>query len=181
MADQRVELTDYDPGWPGRFAEQRPLVEEMLEPWLAGPVQHIGSTAVAGLRAKPVIDMLAPVRSLPSALAALPVLADSGWLHWPDDPGRHYRMWFLRPRPEARTHHLQLIEDGHPQAAALLAFRDAPRADAGLRREYAALKDQLAGRHAGRRNAYTNAKASFVAQVLRRAGLEPPSRDPLPE
>jgi GrpB-like predicted nucleotidyltransferase (UPF0157 family) len=181
MADQRVELADYDPGWPGRFAEQRLLVEELLGPWLAGPVEHIGSTAVPGLAAKPVIDMLAPVSSLPGAQAALPVLADAGWLHWPDDPARHYRMWFLRPRPEARTHHLQLIEDGHLHAAALLVFRDALRADTGLRREYAALKEQLATRHPGQRNAYTNAKASFVAQALRRAGLEPPSRDLLPE
>lgn len=176
-----MELADYDPGWPGRFAEQRLLVEEMLGPWLAGPVEHIGSTAVPGLRAKPVIDMLAPVSSLPGAQAALPVLADAGWLHWPDDPGRHYRMWFLRPRPAARTHHLQVIGDGHPHVAALLAFRDALRAGAGLRREYAALKDQLAARHPGQRNAYTNAKASFVAQVLQRAGLEPPSPDLLPE
>ena len=153
----------------------------MLGPWLAGPVEHIGSTAVPGLRAKPVIDMLAPVSSLAGAQAALPVLAESGWLHWPDDPGRPDRMWFLRPSPEARTHHLQLIEAGHPHAAALLAFRDALRADAGLRREYAALKDQLAAQHPGQRNAYTNAKGSFVAQVLRRAGLEPPSRELLPE
>jgi GrpB-like predicted nucleotidyltransferase (UPF0157 family) len=181
MADQRVQVVPYDPGWPGRFEQQRPLVEEVLRPWLAGPVQHIGSTSVPGLRAKPVIDMLAPVASLASAQAAVPVLSGAGWLFWPDDPCRYYRLWFLRPAPEARTHHLHVIEDGHPQAVALLAFRDALRADAGLRREYAELKDRLAREHPGNRNAYTNAKAGFVAQALRQAGLDPPHRDQLPE
>jgi GrpB-like predicted nucleotidyltransferase (UPF0157 family) len=61
MADQRVAVVGYDPAWPDRFAEQRPLVGELLGPWLAGPAEYVGSTAVPGLRAKPVIDMLVPV------------------------------------------------------------------------------------------------------------------------
>jgi GrpB-like predicted nucleotidyltransferase (UPF0157 family) len=181
MADQRVEIVDYDSGWPGRFADQRLLVAGLLGPWLTGPVEHVGSTAVPGLRGKPVIDMLALVGSLPDAQASVPVLAGAGWLFWPDDPCRHYRLWFLRPRPEARTHHLHVIENGHPHAMALLAFRDALRADAGLRGEYAELKGQLARQHPDNRNAYSNAKGSFVIQALRRAGIEPAPRDLLPE
>ncbi len=180
MADQRVQIVAYDPGWPDRFAEQSSQVAELLGPWLAGPVVHIGSTAVPGLPAKPVIDMLAPVGSLGDAQLAVPVLAEADWLFWPDDPGRPYRLWFLRPSPEARTHHLQVIEDGHPHAVALLAFRDALRADAALRGEYASLKKRLAGQHPDNRNAYTNAKADFVRQALRRTGTESPSRDMLP-
>ena len=156
-------------------------MEELLGPWLAGPVEHIGSTSVPGLRAKPVIDMLAPVGSLTGAQAAVPVLAGAGWLFWPDDPCRDYRLWFLRPRPEARTHHLHLIEDGHPHALALLAFRDALRADAALRGRYAAVKDQLVRRHPDNRNAYSNAKSDFVARALRSLGIEAPAREPLPE
>jgi GrpB-like predicted nucleotidyltransferase (UPF0157 family) len=182
MADQLVEITDYDSGWPERFAGQRGPAEEILQPWLAGPVEHIGSTAVPGLRAKPVIDMLAPVRSLARAQAALPALAEAGWLLWPDDPNRHYRLWFLRPSPQARAHHLHIIQNGHPQARALLAFRDALRADAGLRAQYAALKDDLARQHPGNRNAYSNAKTEFVIRALHRAGAEPAlPRDALPE
>ena len=181
MADQQVVVLDYDPEWPARFADQRPPVEELLGPWLAGPVEHIGSTAVPGLRAKPVIDMLAPVSSLVDAQAVVPVLADAGWLFWPDDPCRHYRLWFLRPSPEARTHHLHVIEGRHAHAVALVAFRDLLRGDEGLRCEYAGLKDRLARQHMGNRNAYSNAKGSFVAQALRRAGIEAPPRDLLPE
>jgi GrpB-like predicted nucleotidyltransferase (UPF0157 family) len=181
MADQAVEVVDYDPGWPERFAEQRGSVEDLLRPWLARPVEHIGSTSVPGLRAKPVVDMLAPVVSLDGAQDAVPVLDGAGWLFWPEDPCRPYRLWFLRPRPEARTHHLHVIEEGHPQAVALLAFRDALRGDAGLRGEYADLKDWLARRHPGNRNAYTNAKGAFVTHALQRAGIDPPPRDLLPE
>jgi GrpB-like predicted nucleotidyltransferase (UPF0157 family) len=157
------------------------VAEELLRPWLTGPVEHVGSTAVAGLRAKPVVDMLAPVGSLSGARAAVPVLADAGWLFWPEDPCGHYRLWLLRPRPEARTHHLQVVEAGHPHARALLAFRDELRADAGLCREYASLKERLAEQHRDSRNAYTNAKGAFIHRVLQRAGITPPSRDLLPE
>src|ERR1039458_211352 len=181
MADQPVAILGYDPGWPDRFAEQQPLVAELLRPWLAVPIHHIGSTAVPGLRAKPVIDMLAPVGSLAGAQAAVPLLAGAGWLFWAEDPCRQYRLWFLRPSPEARTHHLHVIEDRHPHAVALLAFRDLLRADSRLRREYADLKDRLARQHSGNRNAYSNAKGSFVAQALRQAGFDPPQRDSLPE
>jgi GrpB-like predicted nucleotidyltransferase (UPF0157 family) len=158
VADQYVAIADYDPAWADRFAEQQVLVEGLLRPWLSRPVEHIGSTSVPGLRAKPVIDMLAPVGSLDEARAALPVLAD-----------------------EARTHHLHVVEAEHTHARALLAFRDALRVDAGLRREYASVKERLARQHRDNRNAYTNAKTAFVERALRRAGIDPSPRDLLPE
>jgi GrpB-like predicted nucleotidyltransferase (UPF0157 family) len=181
MPDQLVEIVEYDPAWPDKFAGQRGTVTAVLGPWLASPVEHIGSTSVPGLPAKPVIDMLAPVRSLQAAHDAVGALETDGWLFWPEDPCRHYRLWFLRPRPEARTHHLHVIECDHPHAQALLGFRDALRADPGLRRDYAQLKMHLARQHGGNRNAYSNAKGGFVERVLRGAGIEPPLRDRLPE
>jgi GrpB-like predicted nucleotidyltransferase (UPF0157 family) len=76
VTDERVRIAAYDPGWPGRFAAQRPVVERLLEPWLAGPVEHIGSTAVPGQAAKPVIDM--PVRD------PLPEWPGGLTLPWPE-------------------------------------------------------------------------------------------------
>jgi GrpB-like predicted nucleotidyltransferase (UPF0157 family) len=181
VADEPVHVAGYDPVWPHRFAEQRDRAAAILAPWLAAPIEHIGSTSVPGLPAKPVIDMLAPVRSLIRAQAAVTPLQANGWVFWPDDPCRDYRLWFLRPRPEARTHHLHLIEHDHPQARALIAFRDALRAEPALRTGYAGLKQQLARQHRGNRNAYTNAKREFVAEVLHSAGTELPARDRLPE
>jgi GrpB-like predicted nucleotidyltransferase (UPF0157 family) len=151
----------------------------VLGPALAGPVQHIGSTSVPGLPAKPVIDMLAPVHSLEQARNLVPALSEAGWLFWPDDPNRNHRLWFLRPTPEARTHHLQVIENGVPQAVALLAFRDALRADDTLRTAYATLKLGLAEQYSNDRNAYTNAKSEFVDRTLRQLGIDPPPRSEL--
>jgi GrpB-like predicted nucleotidyltransferase (UPF0157 family) len=181
MADQPVHLARYDPAWPQRFAEQRAQLTPILAEWLAAPIEHVGSTSVPGLAAKPVVDMLAPVRSLASAQDAVGPLTDDGWLFWPDDPCRSYRLWFLRPRPDARTHHLHVMEHDDAHARALLAFRDALRADPRLCADYASLKDELARQHSVNRNAYTNAKAQFVSDVLRAAGIDQPPRDELPE
>jgi GrpB-like predicted nucleotidyltransferase (UPF0157 family) len=179
--DMPIAICDYDAAWPERFADQQRALTELLAPWLAGPVEHVGSTAVPGLPAKPIIDMLAPVHSLPDARAAVPVLAHGGWMFWPEDPAGAYRMWFLRPAPAKRTHQLQVIERDDPHAVALLAFRDTLRADSHLRQEYAELKEELARRHAGNRNAYTNAKGDFVTRVLKHAGVTAPDRQMLPE
>ena len=125
--------------------------------------------------------MLAPVRSLASGQDAVAPLTQDGWLFWPDDPCRQYRLWFLRPRPEARTHHLHLIQHDEPHARTLIAFRDALRADPGLRAGYTELKKRLSRQHRQNRNAYTNAKSEFVARVLHAAAIDPPPRDDLPE
>lgn len=180
MPEQLVEIVEYDAAWPDRFADQQGQVTAVLGRWLARPVEHIGSTSVPGLAAKPVIDMLAPVRSLEAALESVRALEADGWLFWPEDPCRHYRLWFLRPRPDARTHHLHVIECDHRQAQALLVFRDTLRADPGLCRDYTQLKRQLACQYGDNRNAYSNAKGDFVEGVLRGAGIEPPPRNLLP-
>ena len=161
-----IEITDYDPAWPARFAEQRDRLAGLLSPWLAAPIEHIGSTSVTGLRAKPIVDILAPVGSLDARAAMVEALSADGWLYWPDDPNGAERLWFLRPKPEERTHHLQVIEHDSRKARAVLAFRDALRADAALAREYEDLKAGLAARYPEDRQAYTDAKAEFVARVV---------------
>jgi len=174
MADMAVELLPSDPQWLVRFAEQRDRVSTVLARRLAAPVEHVGSTAVPGLRAKPVVDMLAPVVSLDSPAereAMVAALSADGWRYWPDDPRGQSRLWFLRPSPEARTHHLHVVEHGSPRARALLAFRDALRREPALAEAYQQLKSRLAMEHPHNRNAYTNGKATFVADVLAAAGI----------
>jgi GrpB-like predicted nucleotidyltransferase (UPF0157 family) len=179
MADQPVTLVDHDPSWHDRFRAQQMVLSRLLQPWLAAPPEHVGSTAVPGLRAKAIVDILAPVRSLSEAQEAVPVLERHGWLFWPDDPNRFYRLWFLRPTPAARTHHLQIMQHDHPELHKLLQFRDALRANPALRQSYAALKGRLAEQHRLDRDAYTDAKSEFVRSVLRSVGAAPSSRQPL--
>lgn len=179
MADQPVTLVDYDPSWPQRFREQQQELTRLLRPWLAGSPEHVGSTAVPGLRAKPVIDILAPVFSLAAAQDAVAVLAEHGWLFWAEDPNRFYRLWFLRPDPAARTHHLHIMQHDHPERRRVLLFRDALRNDPALRQAYAALKERVAEQHRTDRDAYTEAKSDFIRTSLEARGGTAPVRQPI--
>ena len=179
MADQSIELIAYDPTWSVRFAEQQTRLATLLRPWLAGEIEHVGSTSVLGLRSKPIVDILAPVQSLTASRAAIHVLEEDGWLFWRDDPNYNYRLWFLRPSTSARTHHLQLIQYDHPNLRALIVFRDALRQDGSLREAYVSLKEDLARKHQSDRNAYSNAKTEFVQSVLDAAGVGLSSRTPV--
>jgi GrpB-like predicted nucleotidyltransferase (UPF0157 family) len=176
MSDQPITLVDHNSSWHERFLTEQAVLLRLLQPWLAAAPEHVGSTSVPCLRAKPIIDILAPVHSLEHAQAAVPVLERNGWLFWADDPNRSYRLWFLRPTPASRTHHLQIMQHDHDEVRKVLLFRDALRNDRVLRQEYVALKQRLAERHHLDRNAYTDAKSEFVRSVLRAAGASPSSR-----
>ena len=162
IADQPVRLVPYDPAWPQRAAAEAAALTPTLAPWLDGAIEHVGSTAVPGLEAKPTVDLMAPVRDLEAARGALPALADLGYQHAPHRPHFH---WLCKPSPEVRDFHLVLIERTHRDFAARLRFRDRLRADPDLAAEYARLKRELADRDPDDREAYTDGKAAFVARA----------------
>jgi GrpB-like predicted nucleotidyltransferase (UPF0157 family) len=167
-----VQIEEHNPGWLRRFTEQRDRLEVSLQPWLCGSIQHVGSTAVPDLSAKPIIDIAAPVKSLVEAHRAISVLEQAGWLYWPSDPSGSWRLWFLRPRPETRTHHLYLIQYDDPHLRELTTFRDRLRTDASAREQYAELKELLAQKYRTDRDAYTSAKTGFVVQLLQQTGVK---------
>jgi GrpB-like predicted nucleotidyltransferase (UPF0157 family) len=143
--DASVEIVAYDPAWPSRFENERALLLPELAPWLAGPIEHVGSTAVPGLDAKPVIDIMAGVESLSASRDAIAAAERCGYLYYPNrDDVMH---WFCKPSPAFRTHHLHLVPFDSDLWKARLAFRDHLRQYPGVAREYAALKRELAARH----------------------------------
>ena len=161
VADQPIELVPHDAGWRDRAAAEATALAAVLEPWLAGAIEHVGSTAVPGLDAKPTIDLMAPVHDLDAARAAIPRLEALGYAHAPHRP---HLLWLCKPSRARREFHLVLIERAHPDFTARLRFRDRLRADPALAARYAALKHELAARHPDDREAYTDAKADFVAR-----------------
>ena len=170
--DQReapIELVPYDASWPDMFESERQTLARLLAAWLAGSIEHIGSTAVPGLVAKPVIDIMAPVRSLPTSRPAIDAAAGADYVYFP------YRAdvmhWFCKPSPAYRTHHLHLVPYESQLWRERVAFRDALRDNPALAADYAALKQSLAEKYQFDREAYTEAKSPFVEQVL--AGLPP--------
>ncbi len=167
--DAPILLVPYDPRWPALFLAERALLQPLLAPWLAGPIEHIGSTAIPGLIAKPVIDLMAPVASLASSTAAIAALRPLDYLYAPYRADTEH--WFCKPHPSARTHHLHLVPLGSPTWHSALAFRDRLRADSALAAAYATLKTRLATLHRHDREAYTAAKSDFITRLVRDASL----------
>ena len=166
MHDSPVAIVSHDPLWATRFAEERDLIAGALADWLVGEIEHIGSTAVPGLAAKPVIDIMAPVRTLESSVPAIKVAEAVGYLYFPYKPQAMH--WFCKPSPAARTHHLHLVPSGSDVWRERLIFRNALRADPELRNQYEDLKRRLSRVHRNDREAYTEAKAPFIYQVVQR-------------
>jgi len=164
LAEAPVEIVPYDPSWPRLFEEERASLVRVIAPWLAGPVEHIGSTAIPGVAAKPVIDIMAIVESLDASRPALEVLAANDYCYAPYRAESEH--WFCKPSPAFRTHHLHLVPSGSPLLAEAIAFRDYLRAHADVANEYADLKRRLAREHRLDREAYTEAKTPFIQRVL---------------
>ncbi|MEO8152559.1 MAG: GrpB family protein [Rhizobacter sp.] len=170
--DAPIEVVSYRTDWPVQFEAERKLLETALSPWLVGEIEHIGSTAVPGLAAKPLIDIMAPVESLEGSLPAIEAARSLGYHFYPYMPETMH--WFCKPSPAHRTHHLHLVPYGSPRWRQALAFRDALRASKELAAEYATLKFQLAERYRNDREAYTQTKSVFVDRVL--SGLAKPGQ-----
>jgi len=172
-----VAITPYDPDWPLRFEAERALLEDVLAVWLNGGIHHIGSTAIPGLAAKPIIDMMAGVRDLEEARAAFAPLRLNSYEYTPHRPGTHH--FSKPPGPWWRyTHGLHLTEPGSDLWRERLAFRDALRANPALATEYADLKVRLAKEHGTEVERYTVGKRAFVARVLAGVGLTLPPTSP---
>ena len=162
--DAPIALVPYSAAWPGMFAAEALVLRAALEPWLVAEVEHIGSTAVVGLSAKPVIDMMAPVRDLESSMQAIAEAQSVGYCYYPYKPDQMH--WFCKPSPAARTHHLHLVPWRSQLWQGRLAFRDALRMSSTLAQQYENLKLELAARYPLNREAYTEAKTPFIASAL---------------
>lgn len=162
-----IIIEPYNPNWPAMFESERERLERVLRPWLAGPIEHIGSTAVPGLPAKPVIDIAGPVHDLPSSVPAIEAVQPMIYCYFPYKPELLH--WFCKPSDHVRTHHLHLIPIGSPLWKDRLRFRDYLRAHPKAAADYASLKYELAEKYREDREAYTDAKAEFIEDILSRA------------
>ena len=159
-----VVIVPYDAAWPQQFDAERAALTDVIGAWLVGPIEHVGSTAIPGLAAKPVIDIMAGVGSLETSRPAIAVLGSLGYCYFPYRPDIIH--WFCKPSPAFRTHHLHLVPYGSPTWNDQIAFRDYLKSHPSTASEYERMKYELAARHRLDREAYTEAKAPFVQRVL---------------
>jgi GrpB-like predicted nucleotidyltransferase (UPF0157 family) len=166
-----VEIADYDPRWPLLFDEEAKRLRAVLDPSLIVGLEHFGSTAIPGLPAKPIIDILIAVRSLAAAQEPLvEVLRELDYVYWADNPKKD-RMFFVKGMPpfdSKRSHHIHVTEP-HGEMWQRLTFRDYLRAHLQEAQTYERLKRRLAAEHQTDREAYTDAKSAYVESVMRKA------------
>jgi GrpB-like predicted nucleotidyltransferase (UPF0157 family) len=158
-----ITIADYDPKWATQFATLRVQLASVLN-GLADAIEHIGSTAVPGLAAKPIIDidiLLRPTAELPLVISRL---ASLGYEHQ-GDLGIEGREAFRTPQNDI-AHHLYVCPHDSQQYSRHIAFRDYLRAHIEDANAYAARKRELAARFAADRDAYTQAKSEFVEKIL---------------
>jgi GrpB-like predicted nucleotidyltransferase (UPF0157 family) len=170
-----IAIVPYDPAWPAIFDAEAAGVRQALGA-LAMRVEHVGSTAVPGLAAKPIIDLQVSVPSLEPMGRYVELLASGGYGHIPLGQFDLVYPFFQKPVEWPCTHHVHLCVLGSEQEDNHLAFRDYLRTHPLIAGEYLELKRGLAALHHGTtlesRERYSLSKTEFIARVLKRALID---------
>jgi GrpB-like predicted nucleotidyltransferase (UPF0157 family) len=167
---EKVDIVPYDLRWPQLFEEERARLVALF-PAIIRRVEHFGSTAVPGLSAKPIVDMLVEVASLEDTRSQIvPVLEGAGydyvWRPTTGDDTPPFYAWFIKRNTDGeRTHHIHMVERDFPQWEALL-FRDYLIAHAAAAQQYVDVKRRLAAQFPNDRSAYTDGKGEFVRRII---------------
>ncbi len=164
-----VVIADYDPRWPEMYAEESARIQNAIGEWLLG-IEHVGSTSVPGLAAKPVVDMMPGLRSLDDSPHIVGPLQKLGYQYFPEHetvmPERRY--FALPAGAEHRGRgrfHLHIVETTSAFWRRHLAFRNHLRAHPDVAGEYGALKRRLAAEYGSDREGYTEAKTEFITRI----------------
>lgn len=161
----QLQLSPYEPNWSRLFlAEKEHLCASLGE--LILDVQHIGSTSIPGMTAKPILDIGVAVTSFEEAAVCVPLLEQLGY-SYKGENGIARRHYFVKGDP--RTHHLHMLEIESAEWKNHLLFRDYLRANPARAHEYASLKQTLATQFATDREAYQTGKEHFIQTVLQQA------------
>jgi GrpB-like predicted nucleotidyltransferase (UPF0157 family) len=165
-----IEIVEYDPSWPRLYEKEAGFLRERFGPELIVRIEHYGSTAVPGLAAKPVIDILVEITSFEAAKAGIqPVLENLGYgYNWYNRHMAFFKGYFSEG---AQKYHLHMAPGDHPIMDDLF-FRDYLLKHPEAAREYEELKYRLAEIHHHDREAYTEAKTDFVRQITDQAKKE---------
>ena len=173
MDTGQVIIVDYNPQWPHMYEEERARIQDAIGDCLID-IQHVGSTSIPGLSAKPILDIMPVIREISLVASCVKPLEVLGYAYFGENgiPGRHY---FRKPTGiTTKPHlvHLHILEKGHDQWAMMLLFRDYLRLHPESALQYDVLKRELAEKYGFDRVGYTDAKESFVRSIIRAAVLE---------
>lgn len=160
-----IKIVDYNPDWPSIYQVEKAKLEQALG-HLILDIQHVGSTSVPGLAAKPIIDIAIGIKDYPMPDAAVQAVVDLGYEHMGEYgiPRRHY---FRKGAP--RSHHIHVVELRNPEWDKYILFRDYLRTHPDTAAGYEVLKRKVALQHGHDRTLYTDSKAPFIESVIEEA------------
>ena len=166
----KVQIVPHQAEWKTLFQQEAILLKSVFADAILH-IEHIGSTAIEGMAAKPIIDLMCAVSGLEEAKSFLCRLETLGYEYRPDESVPD-RIFFAKGPRSNRTHHLSLTEPGSMFYQEKLLFRDYLRTHAVAAEEYFRLKEELASKYADNRGAYTEGKSNFVKRILSLARRE---------
>lgn len=165
---RKIVIVDYDPRWPEKFQEHARIIERALGK-NALAIEHVGSTSVPELAAKPIIDILVVVQDSALEASYLPALVEAGYVLRVRELDWHQHRMF---RTQVLDVHVHVFSAGCVEIRRQLAFRDRVRSSAEDRSLYESVKRKLAQEDWPDMNAYARAKSDVVEQIIIRASRE---------
>lgn len=162
---RQIVIANYDPSWPDKFQKHAALIMRALGS-RALSIEHVGSTSVPGLAAKPIIDVVVVVEDSSDENAYLPALLAAGYVLRVREPDWHQHRMLRTPELDVHVH---IFSSGCVEIGRMVAFRDHLRRNAGDCRRYEALKRALAKRDWADMQAYANAKTELVEEIIAKA------------
>jgi GrpB-like predicted nucleotidyltransferase (UPF0157 family) len=162
---QAIVVVDYDPAWPGRFRREEAKIRAALGE-AALSVEHIGSTSVPGLAAKPIVDILLVVEDSGEEASYLPALEKAGYVLRVREPDFHEHRMFRTPEKDV---HLHVYSAGSPEIERYLLLRDRLRENGEERELYVGTKRELARRDWPSMQHYAEAKTEVIEGIIARA------------
>jgi len=169
-----VQVVPYDPEWPQLFQEEKTRLEVALGN-ATHDIEHVGSTSIPGLAAKPIIDMIASVDDLKDYKKLITSLESLDYEFMPERVFED-RVFFPKGPRENRTHHLSLVVKNSPGWHDPIQFRDYLISHEDARSAYQTLKQKLAAKYPSDRSRYTQAKEAAMASIMRDANNEQPNK-----
>lgn len=162
---ENITVISYDPSWPELFEREASLLRQALGEDM--DIEHVGSTSVPGLDAKPVIDIMLGLKELNPPII-IGGMESIGYEHWKEDTFQHIRLMFTKwnKNKSKRFVNVHATVKGNDFWNELLELRDRLRSDQGLARNYAKLKRELAEKYKNDPEGYTSAKTEFVRKAL---------------
>jgi GrpB-like predicted nucleotidyltransferase (UPF0157 family) len=165
-----ITVVKYDPAWPILFEKLRDRISNVIGD-SAVAIEHVGSTAIPGLSAKPVIDISVVVKSSPDVATAIERLESLGYKHL-GNQGIEGREAFDNS-PHSPAHHLYVCQQGNLGLRNHLVIRDYLRSDSEAATVYAELKQKLAREYVNDIDGYTEGKTGFLMNILSACGMTP--------